>query len=167
MNVHFRKERHADFSEQFTTLTNFSYINHSPGEGCMRKVACFLMTMLLAVPFIVGAVTWNGDSNQFRWTSGTGVTNDKFFKASEAYLRCVPDFTKGTVTIRYKLPAPVTQARLIISSINGVHIQDFDLQPGSASVTWSYAKNMVAAGIYVASLRYGDVEKNINISIVK
>jgi hypothetical protein len=132
----------------------------------MKKAACFFMTMLMVVPFFVGAVTWNGDSNQFRWL-GTGTKSDMFLKASQISLQCVPDFAKGMVTIHYALPAAAEKAQLAIINVNGVLVQNFDLQPGSRALQWDYAKNKVAAGIYVASLRYGEVEKNIQISLVK
>jgi hypothetical protein len=132
----------------------------------MRKVACLFMTMLLAVPFFAGAVIWNGDSNQFRWL-GTVTKSDKFLKASQISLRCVPDFAKGTVTMHYALPAAAKNAKLAVYSVSGALVQNFDLQTGSNALQWDYAKNKVAAGIYVASLRYGDVEKNIQLSLVK
>lgn len=132
----------------------------------MKKAACIFMTLLLGVPFFVGAVTWTGNSNQFRWI-GSGVKNDMLVNASEVSLQCTPDFTQGTMTISYTLPAAVKSAKLVIYSISGVHIQDFDLKSGSAAVRWNFAKAKVAAGVYVASLRYGEVEKNIQMSIVK
>jgi hypothetical protein len=132
----------------------------------MRKVACLFLAVLLAVPFLVGAVTWNGDSNQFRWL-GTGTKSDKFLKASQISLRCVPDFAKGMVTIHYALPAAAKNVKLVVFNVNGALIQSFDLRTGSTAVRWDYAKSKVAAGIYVASLRYGDVEQNIQLSLVK
>jgi len=132
----------------------------------MKKAACFFMTMLMVVPFFVGAVTWTMDSNQFRWL-GSGVKNDKFLKASQISLQCVPDFAKGIVTIRYALPVAAKNVKLAIYDVNGTLIQNFDLQPGSSAIQWGFAKDKVAAGIYVASLRYGEVEKNIQLSLVK
>lgn len=132
----------------------------------MKKVSCLFMTMLLVVPLFVGAVTWTGDSNQFRWL-GTGIQTQKFLKATQISLRCVPDFAKGTVTIRYALPAAAKNVKLAIYNVNGVLIQNFDLRPEGSAVQWGFAKNKVAAGIYVASLRCGDVEKNIQLSLVK
>jgi hypothetical protein len=132
----------------------------------MRKTACLFMTMLLAVPFFAGAVTWLGDSNQFRWL-GTGTMSDKSLKADLTSLRYVPDFAQGLVTIHYALPAAAKNVKLAIFNVNGALVRDFDLQPGSTATRWAFAKDNVAAGIYVASLRYGDVEKNIQISLVK
>ena len=132
----------------------------------MKKGACLLLAMLLTVPLLVGAVTWTGDSNQFRWL-GTGVKNDKFVKANQVYLQCTPDFAQGTMTIHFKLPAAVTSAKLAIYSVSGVHIRDFDPRSGSAAVRWDFAKDKVAAGVYVASLRFGDIEKTIHLSVVK
>ena len=124
------------------------------------------MTMLLLVPLFVGAVTWLGDSNQFRWPI-TSTTSNSLLKASQIVLQCIPDIAKGIVTIQYKLPSVAKNVKLNIYNVSGVLIQNFDLQPGSSAVQWDYSKNSVAAGIYVASLRYGDVEKNIQISLVK
>jgi len=132
----------------------------------MKKVVCLFMTMLLVVPFFAGAVTWTMDSNQFRWL-GSGVKNDKFLKASQTSLQCIPDFAKGMVTIHYALPAAAKNATLAIYNVNGALIQNFDLQSGSRAIQWDFAKDKVAAGIYVASLRYGEVEKNIQLSLVK
>jgi len=132
----------------------------------MKKVSCLFMTMLLLVPLCVGAVTWLGDSNQFRWVT-TSTTNNSLLEASQTVLQCIPDAAKGIVTIQYKLPAMAKNVKLSIYNVNGVLIQNFALQAGSSAVQWDYSKNSVAAGIYVASLRYGDVEKNIQISLVK
>jgi len=132
----------------------------------MKKVSYLFMTMLLLVPLFVGAVTWTGDSNQFRWI-GTGIQTQKFLKATQISLQCIPDFAKGMVTIHYALPAAAKNVKLAIYNVSGVMIQNFDLQPESRTIQWGFAKNKVAAGIYVASLRYGDVEKNIQLSLVK
>jgi hypothetical protein len=132
----------------------------------MKKVSYLFMTMLLVVPLFVGAVTWTGDSNQFRW-GGTGIQTEKFLKATQFSLRCIPDFAKGMVTIRYALPAAAKNVKLAVYNVSGVLIQNFALQPGSSAVQWYYSKSSIAAGIYVASLRYGDVEKNIQLSLVK
>jgi hypothetical protein len=132
----------------------------------MKKLSCLFMAMVLVVPLFVGAVTWTVDSNQFRWVS-TGIKNDKFLKATQISLRCVPDFAKGMVTIHYTLPAAAKNVKLAIYNVSGVLIQNFDLRPESRTIQWGFAKNKVAAGIYVASLRYGDVEKNIQLSLVK
>jgi hypothetical protein len=69
--------------------------------------------------------------------------------------------------IHYALPAAAKNANLDVFNIDGALVRSFDLQAGSTAVRWDYAKDKVAAGVYVASLRYGEAEKNIQISVVK
>jgi hypothetical protein len=82
-------------------------------------------------------------------------------------LWCKSDANKGIVTITYNLPAAGKGAKLTIYNILGVAIESFDVQPGSASFQWNFAKKQVVAGVYLASIRCAGIEKKTQLSIVK
>ncbi len=133
----------------------------------MKKALCGLLTAVLLVPLIASAVQWGpANSNQFRWPF-VGTAGDNLMKATQTALQCRFNAAKGIVTFHYTIPSITKGAALNIYSVNGVLITTFNLQPGSNTIQWSIAQNKVAAGIYVASLRIGTVEKNIQISLVK
>jgi hypothetical protein len=139
------------------------------GEGVMKKVLYGFLTIGLIVPFFVGAVPppWTGDSNPFQWTGGMPVLNDNHRALLQVTLQCRQEFSNGTVTILYDLPTNVSGARLFIYSVSGSLIKDFKLEPGKGKVRWSASQDKVAAGVYVASMRYGTADKKIQIAIVK
>lgn len=129
----------------------------------MKKLTGFFMICVFGVPLLAGTM----DSNQFRWPSTPGTTSAWSAAVSQPALSWKSDVAKGIVTIHYTVAAAIKTANLAIYNVNGVMIRDFDLRTGSSMVRWNIARDNVAAGIYIASLRYGNVEKNIQISIVK
>jgi hypothetical protein len=132
----------------------------------MKKASCGLIAMALVIPFLVGAVTWTADSNQFHWIQ-TSTINRSLLTASQLAFHYRADLATGSVTILYNLPSRAKGAKINIYNVSGVLLKTFDLQSGSKAVQWNIAKDNAAAGIYVAALRCGDVEKKIQLSIVK
>ena len=120
---------------------------------------------LFLIPLMAGAVTWQMDSNQFRW-SGTSTTSAGA-SGARIVLQYKVDIAKGTVTIRYGLPSGAKGAKLKIYSISGVVVKDFDLRPGSGTMQWNITRDNVPAGIYVASVPYGGSVKKTVLAIVK
>jgi hypothetical protein len=133
----------------------------------MKKNFCGLMAVALFMPLLVGAVTWTGDSNQFKWNDGTPVISDHQRAASQVTLQYLPEFSKGTVSILYDLPSQTAGARLFIYNVSGSLIKDFILEPGKGTVRWNVARDRVAAGVYFACLQSGKAGKKIQIAIVK
>jgi hypothetical protein len=133
----------------------------------MKKMSCILMAAALFMPLIVGAVTWTGDSNQFKWTDGTPVLGSHQQAVSQVNLQYRPEFSKGAVTFLYELPSQAQGAKLVIYNVSGSLIRDFDLEPGKGSVRWFFTGDRSAAGVYVACMRYGSADKKIQIAIVK
>ena len=151
--------------ESKQTVESFNLLKEK--EDVMKKAIGLFMALTLLVPLIVNAVVWGpANSNQFRWPV-SGVKNAEFTKISQPTLAWKSDVSKGIVTIHYTMSSLIKSAKLDIYNVNGVLIRNFDLGSVKNSIQWNIGKENVAAGIYVASLRYGNVEKNIQISIVK
>ena len=128
-----------------------------------KAIRCFMGMFLM--PLLAGSVTWQMDSNPFRW-SGTS-TISAGASGARIVLQCKVDIAKGTVTIRYILPSGAKGAKLKIYSISGVVVKDFDLQSGSGTMQWNIARENVSTGIYVASVPYGGSVKKTVLAIVK
>jgi hypothetical protein len=135
-------------------------------RGLMKKATCGLIAMALVMPLIVGAVTWTADSNQFHWIQ-TSTINRNLFTASQLDFHYRADMANGNVTILYNLPSRANGAKINVYNISGVLLKSFNIQRGSKAVQWNIAKDNVATGIYVAALQCGDVEKKIQLAIVK
>jgi hypothetical protein len=132
----------------------------------MKKTVSGFMGLMCCIPFMAGAVAWQMDSNQFRW-SAVSTTSPRASAAFQNVIQCKADIAGGTVTIRYNLPSSTKGAKLRIYGISGKPVRDFDLQPGSRTVQWDIAKENIAAGIYVACMPFGSVDKKAVIAIVK
>jgi hypothetical protein len=132
----------------------------------MKKILCVFLAIVLLTPLLSGAVTWQKDSDAFMFP-GVSILLQNKTTAPLAGIRCVPDVKNGFVTIQYHLPPTVKNATLTIYSLSGALIQAFDLQSQNTTVKWSIAGRNVAAGIYLAAMRYGIIEHKTQISIVK
>jgi hypothetical protein len=132
----------------------------------MKKLCCLYAAIALMAPLIVGAVPWQMDSSPFVFP-GSGVKFLKQTNASQAVLKYKQGISRGFVTFQYSLPQGTKTARLAIYDLFGKQIESIDLSAGANSVQWDIAKRNVAAGIYLAALRYGSFENKIQISIVK
>jgi hypothetical protein len=133
----------------------------------MKKFFCGFIAVALFIPLLAVAVTWTGDSNQFRWTDGTPALMSNQLAPSPITLQCRSGFLNGSVTFLYNLPSRAPGAKLTIFNVSGALVKSFHLEPGVGSVHWSFVKDRAAAGVYVASMRYGTVDKKIQIAIVK
>jgi len=132
----------------------------------VKKSAAIFLIALILLPLAPRAVTWQMDSNPFSFS--TPITyNRKPTASSQLNLWCIPDVHRGIVTIMYNLPAAGKSAKLTIYNFLGVVIESFNVQPGNASVQWNFAKKQVVGGIYLASIRCGNIEKKTQLSIVK
>jgi hypothetical protein len=131
------------------------------------KKAFYCLAMELLMPLIVEAVTWTGDSNQFKWNDDTPVIEANQQIQTKATLQYRAEFSRGSLTILYNLPASVSGARLIIYDVSGSLIKDFALKCGKGAIHWSFESDSVAAGVYVACMRYGTADKKIQIAIIK
>jgi flagellar hook assembly protein FlgD len=128
-----------------------------------KAIRCFMGMFLM--PLLAGAVTWQMDSNPFRWSGISTISAGA--SGARIVLQCKVDIAKGTVTIRYILPSGAKGAKLKIYSISGVVVKDFDLQSGSGTMQWNIARENVSTGIYVASVPYGGSVKKTVLAIVK
>ena len=132
----------------------------------MKKTFNFFMAIAFMAPIIAGAVTWQMDSGPFTFP-GVSVKNQAHSNAAQAALWCRPTISKGVVTIQYSLPQNAKGAKLSIYNLSGVRIQSFDCAPGTNVISWGVSAQRIAAGVYLAAMRYGTVENKIQISIVK
>jgi hypothetical protein len=132
----------------------------------MKKICCLYAAVALMAPLIVGAVPWQMDSSPFVFP-GSGVKLLKQSNGSQAFLKYKQGICRGYVTFQYSLPQGIKTARLDIYDLFGKQIESLGLSAGANSVQWSIAKRNVAAGIYLAAMRYGSFENKIQISIVK
>ena len=132
----------------------------------MRKAFFILMSVIVSMPLLAGAVTWTGDSSPFSFPT-TNVLGSKHLIASQSVIKSSFDAARGIVSFSCALPSRAQGAKLKVYNSSGVMVKDFDLQAGNSSVQWNVSKNKVAGGVYLASLRYGDVENKLQISIVK
>jgi hypothetical protein len=131
----------------------------------MKKTFSFFMAIAFMAPIIAGAVPWQMDSSPFYFPT-VSVAN-RLHAPAQASLLCRPATSKGVVTIQYNLPQNAKGATLGIYNLSGVRIQSFDLAPGTNVIRWGVSSQRIAAGVYLAALRYGTVENKIQISIVK
>ena len=123
----------------------------------------FVGFLFLAISFSF-AVTWQMDSNQFRW-SGTGKTNETVTSDSRPLLLYRFDVARAIVT--FHTVSVKKNARLSVYSVNGVLVKKFDLSSGSNTIRWNITQDHVTAGIYIACLQQGSFENRIKISIIK
>jgi hypothetical protein len=123
-------------------------------------------SVVVLSPLLAAAVTWQMDSSPFVFPA-VSVLNGSSTAASQTAIRSRYDAARGIVAFSYDLPSTTTAAKLKVYSIAGVMVKSFDLQAGTGTVQWSISKNKVAPGVYMASLRYGNVEKKTQLSIVK
>ena len=121
--------------------------------------------VLLACSFAF-AVQWTGTSGSFRWTV-TGTLGGGSAPVKQAVLQCRADMVKGLVTIGYRMPSAAPAGKLAIYNVNGLLVKSFAVRPQERSVRWDIASDHVAAGVYVASLRYGAIEYTAQLSIFK
>jgi hypothetical protein len=133
----------------------------------MKKTFSFFMAIAFMAPIIASAVPppWTMNSAPFNYP--TGVRYNKQTVPSRAILARKAGINKGIVTFQYSLPASAKGAKLSIYNISGACVESFDLTPAGNSVIWNTAKRKIAAGIYIAAMRYGSFENKIQISIVK
>jgi flagellar hook assembly protein FlgD len=141
-------------------------INIIHEEGAVKKAFFFFMSIVVLAPLLAGAVTWQMDSSPFSFPA-TSVFGGAHMIASPSAIKSSFDEARGIVSFSCNLPSRAEGAKLRVYNSNGVMVKAFELQTGTSSVQWNVSKNKVAAGVYLASLRYGDVENKIQISIVK
>lgn len=82
-------------------------------------------------------------------------------------IKCRYDAARGIVAFSYNLPSKAAGAKLNVYNIGGVMVKNFDLRTGTGMVQWNLSKSSIAPGVYMASLKYGAVEKKTQLSIVK
>jgi hypothetical protein len=131
----------------------------------MKKIFFFFMAIAFMAPIIASAVTWTMNSDLFNFP--TGVRYNKQTISSHAILARKAGINKGIVTFQYSLPAGTKSAKLSIYNISGARVESIDLSPAGTTVLWNTTKRKIAAGIYIAAMRYGSFENKIQISIVK
>ena len=132
----------------------------------MKKTFSFFMAIAFMAPIIAGAVTWQMDSGIFTFP-GPSVKNPAHSSAVQSTRLCRPVVSNGIVTIQYSLPQNARGATLSIYNLSGVRVQSFDLAPGTNAIRWGVSSQRAAAGVYLATMRYGTNEDKIKISIVK
>jgi hypothetical protein len=130
----------------------------------MKKAFFALMYAVLLSPLAVGA--WVMSSSPFVFPSVSTISGDHKV-ASLSELRGNYDAAKGIVLFRYALPSTAKSATLNIYNVAGIKVKSFDLLSGSTMVSWHFAQNSCAAGIYMVSMQIGSSEKTTQISIVK
>ncbi|HMD67356.1 MAG TPA: hypothetical protein VKF42_00660 [Chitinivibrionales bacterium] len=131
----------------------------------MKRLHYICAAVALTAPLLAGAAQWTIDSDAFDFP--TGVRPFKQAVVSRATLTCKPGINKGIVTFQYSLPIGTKNAKLSIYSLSGARIESIDLSPTGTSVMWNISKRRIAAGVYLAAMRYGTFENKIQISIVK
>jgi len=136
-------------------------------EGTLKKAFLICIFSVVCMPLIVEAVTWQMDSSPFTFPV-TGVLNGSAqITTYQLGLKSRYDGSIGIVTFSFNLPSQINKAKLSVYNCGGVLVQKFDLLQGSSFVQWNVSRKNVKSGIYLASLSYGNVEKNIKISIDK
>lgn len=132
----------------------------------MKKAFFIFMSVVLLMPLLAQAVTWQMDSSPFSFPT-VSVLGTTHMIASQTAIRSSFDASRGIVSFSFNLPSTVQGAKLKVYNSGGVMVKAFDLSTQAGSVQWNISKSKVAAGVYLASLRYGDVENKIQLSIVK
>jgi hypothetical protein len=132
----------------------------------MKKAFFAFMSGVLLSPLLVGAVTWSVDSSPFSFPTVSTVMGPQALISQTAF-KSTYDAGHGIVAFRFNLSSVTKNATLNIFNHNGVRVRSFDVSQGTSAVQWNISRNNIAAGIYLASLRSGTVEKSIQISIVK
>jgi hypothetical protein len=132
----------------------------------MKKIFSLFMAIAFVAPIIAGAVTWKLDSSPFKFP-GVGVKNPVLSNTIQSVRLCRPMVSNGIVTIQYSLPQNTRGATLSIYNLYGVRVQSFNLAPGANAIRWGVSSQRAAAGVYLATMRYGTNEEKIKISIVK
>jgi hypothetical protein len=135
-------------------------------EGALKNAFFVFMSVVVLSPLLVGAVTWQMDSSPFTFPA-VSVLNSTHMAGSQMAIKCKYDAAQGIVAFSYDLPSTATAAKLKVYNTGGVMVKSFDLRTGNGTVQWNISKNKVAPGVYMASLKYGNVEKKTQISIVK
>jgi hypothetical protein len=131
----------------------------------MKRLFFICAAVALMAPLLAGAAQWTINSDAFDFPTGV-----KFFRQpvqSRASLTCKPGINKGFVTFQYSLPSGTKNAKLSIYNLSGARVESIDLSPAGTSVMWNITKHRIAAGVYLAAMRYGTFENKIQISIVK
>jgi hypothetical protein len=124
------------------------------------------MSVVVLSPLLVGAVTWQMDSSPFVFPT-VSVLNGQHMANAQTAIKCRFDAARGIVSFSYNLTSAAEGAKLKVYNIGGVMVKTFDLPAGTGTVQWNISRNNVAPGVYMASLRYGNVEKKTQLSIVK
>jgi hypothetical protein len=135
-------------------------------EGAVKKVFIVIMSVMVLSPLLASAVTWQMDSSPFVFPT-VSVLNGSHMAVSQTAIACRYDAARGIVSFSYNLTSTAEGAKLKVYNIGGVMVKTFDLRAGTGTVRWNISRNNVAPGVYMASLRYGDVEKKTQLSIVK
>jgi len=131
------------------------------------KKTLFVVVSLVAMsPLLAYAVQWTGDSSPFTFPTVSTIVGQQVV-VSQNFLKTTYDAGRGIVAFKFNLPTLTKSATLNIFNHNGVRVKSFDLGQGVSSMQWNISRNNIAAGIYLASLRFGTVEKSTQISIVK
>jgi hypothetical protein len=132
----------------------------------VKKAFRFIMFLMALSPLIAEAVTWSVDSSPFLFPTNAVIKNVQS-RASQLILKTSFSAARGLVLFRLNLPSLEKSAKLNIFNHYGVKVKSFDVGYGSSVVQWNVSRTNVAAGIYLASLRCGGIEKTTQISIVK
>jgi hypothetical protein len=132
----------------------------------VKKTLFVVMSVVALSPLLVQAVTWQLDSSPFSFPTVSSRMGSQAV-ISQTEFTSTYDAGRGIVSFRFNLPSLTKGATLNVFNHNGVKVRSFDLGQGISSVQWNVSKKTIAAGIYLASLRFGTVEKSTQISIVK
>jgi hypothetical protein len=132
----------------------------------MKKFITYCATLFLIMPRIAGAIPDTLSSSPFTFESA-GVITQKQINSAQTFLKYRSNAARGFVTIQYSLPQSAQGATLNIYNLSGVRVASYNLRPGLNSIYWGVNGRKAAAGVYLAAMRFGNVEKKIQISIVK
>jgi hypothetical protein len=132
----------------------------------VKKAFLIFLAIVAVTPLPGRAVTWQVDSSPFDFPL-LSVLGGKHPGAYQAALRGVYDAGRGIVSFSYRLPPASARAKLRIFNCRGGIVKNFDLDVQAGSVQWNISTSKVAAGVYLASLRCGTIDKKAQISIVK
>jgi hypothetical protein len=132
----------------------------------MKRMLFWFLALAFFAPFVVYPITWTGESEAFTFP-GVRVIQGSVSSVVPFAFTCRIETRAGISKILYSVPSTVRNAKMDVFSASGALVASFDLRPGAGSVRLSAAGGSVAAGVYWAAIRYGNIEKITKFSIVK
>jgi hypothetical protein len=132
----------------------------------MKRMLYWFSALAFFAPFAVGALTWTEESAEFVFP-GAGAVKNPVSAVSPSAFSCRVETRAGISKILYSIPSMARNAKMNVFNATGTLLASFDLIPGAGSVRLNASGHSVAAGVYWAVIKYGNIQKISKFSIVR